>query len=189
MESTCPIEAEPALLREGRTVTSVGTKIPGGEFLVYYYAAPDSIRCDPDGNALSGGNEAGRLFHSLEDARAYAANKAKSSPKVGAGVYDDRWKILAQFPSEDSLRREGKDRQPGRLLLWSTALLFAGAMFLWWEIRSGWTAIVGFLIGSRLLLSGSLKFVEAIRVGNQRRKERADNRRREEFTRAAGKGI
>src|SRR4051794_26233409 len=75
MESTRPIEAEPALLREGRTLTSVGTKIPGGEFLVYYYAAPDSIRCDPDGNALSGGNEAGRLFHSLEDARAYAATR------------------------------------------------------------------------------------------------------------------
>src|SRR3982751_812503 len=124
MESTRPIEAEPASRTEGRTVTSVGTKIPRGEFLVYYYAAPDSIRCDPDGNALSDGNEAGRLFQSLEDARAYAANKAKFAPKVGVGVYDDRWKILAQFPSADSLRREARECQSGRLLLWSTALLF-----------------------------------------------------------------
>jgi hypothetical protein len=89
---------------------------------------------------------------------------------VGAGVYDQRWKIPAQFANEEGLRKEEKRRQPGRLLLWSTVFLSGGALLLWWEIRSGWTAIVGFLIGSRLLLSGILKLAEAVSAARKQRR-------------------
>jgi hypothetical protein len=177
MESTRPLGVEAPHQEEGRAVKNVGVKIPSGEFLVYHFTSPDSVRCDPGGKALDGTNEAGRLFHSLENARAYASEKANSPGLVGAGVYDDRWRIVAQFDSQESLRRETKRRQPGRLLLWSTALLFVGAILLWWEIRSGWTAIVGFLIGSRLLLSGTLKMGEAIRAAHLTRKGTLEHRK------------
>jgi len=178
MESTRAPGVEAPHQEEGRVVKNVGAKIPHGEFLVYYFTSPDNVRCDPDGNALNGTNEAGRLFESLDHARAHAAEKANSAGLVGAGVYDDRWRILVQFASQEFIRRETKRRQPVRLLLWSTALLFVGAILFWWEIRSGWTAIVGFLIGSRLLLSGTLKMGEAIRTAHLNRKGTIDNRER-----------
>jgi hypothetical protein len=176
MESTRALGVEAPHQEEGRVVKDVGAKIPHGEFLVYYSTSPDNVRCDPDGNAPNGTNEAGRLFESFDHARAYAAKKANSARLIGAGVYDDRWRILVQFASEEALRRETKKRQPGRLLLWSTALLFIGAMLLWWEIRSGWTAIVGFLIGSRFLLSGTLKMADTIRAARLSRKGTIENR-------------
>jgi hypothetical protein len=156
---------------ESRITKNSKAAIPSGEFLVYYFkGGQDSVRCDPLGNELDGHNEAGRFFQSLADAQAYASDKAKEQGDVGAGIYDHRWKIVAQFTAEETLRAEAKRRQPGRLLLWSTALLVAGALFLWWEVRSGWTAMFGFLIGSRLLLSGTLKFAQAFQASRSRRK-------------------
>jgi hypothetical protein len=113
MESTRALGVEAPHQEEGRVVKDVGAKIPHGEFLVYYSTSPDNVRCDPDGNAPNGTNEAGRLFESFDHARAYAAKKANSARLIGAGVYDDRWRILVQFASEEALRRETKKRQPG----------------------------------------------------------------------------
>src|SRR6476661_8723327 len=99
MESTRALGVEAPHQEEGRMVKNVEAKIPHGEFLVYYFTSPDSVRCDPGGKALDRTNEAGRLFESLDHARAYAVKKANSAGSVGAGVYDERWRILAQFAS------------------------------------------------------------------------------------------
>lgn len=159
---TLPPENECPKAREPRVVTNPRVEIPAGQFLVYYIKGSENVRCDPNGNELDGRNEAGRLFDTLEDARSYASKHAHLAGRVGAGVYDHRWRILAQFASEESLRREAKQRQPSRLLLWSAVLLLLGAVLLWWEVRSGWTAIIGFLVGSRFLFSGTVKLTQAL---------------------------
>jgi hypothetical protein len=170
MESRPQTDTETPSQREPGRVRTIDGRIPAREFLVYYFSSPDNVRCDSSGNPLNGQNEAGCLFPSFDDARAYASEKARGTRNVGAGVYDQRWKILAQFANEEGLRKEEKRRQPGRLLLWSTVFLSGGALLLWWEIRSGWTAIVGFLIGSRLLLSGILKLAEAVSAARKQRR-------------------
>jgi len=160
-----------------RLITDSRAEIPAGEFLVYYVKGSENVRCDPEGKELDGRNEAGRLFGELEEACSYASNHAQVSGRVGAGVYDHRWRILTQFQSEETLRREAKRRQPSRLLLWSAMLLFLGAVLLWWEVRSGWTAIIGFLIGSRFLFSGSVKLIQALHAIVERRRISVQSRR------------
>src|SRR4051812_606619 len=99
MESERLMDYETVSHSEPRVVRTVSATIPAGEFLVYYFRWPENVRCDPAGTALNGQNEAGRLFASLDEARAYASEKAKDPGKVGTGVYDHKWKILAQFTS------------------------------------------------------------------------------------------
>ena len=171
-ENEGPRERGPRLIKNSRA------EIPPGEFLVYYVKGSENVRCDPEGNELDGRNEAGRLFDRLEDARSYASKHAQTSGGTGAGVYDHRWRILAQFASEEFLRRETKRRQPSRLLLWSAVLLFIGAVLLWWEIRSGWTAIIGFLVGSRFLFSGAIKLTQALHTILERRRISVQSRSR-----------
>jgi hypothetical protein len=157
--------ASPAL--QGRRVTSMDVPIPGGEFLVYYFLTRDHIRCDRDGKFLDGHNDAGYLFSRFPDAEVFAKTEADVSPRIGTGIYDSSYKILAQFVNEDFVRRQARANAPHRLFLWAAALILAGSGFMWLEVRSGWTVMFGFLIGARLLLSGLLKFAKGIHRWNK----------------------
>ncbi len=141
----------------GRPVTESNGRIPADEFLVFYFLNRDQVRCDSKGNFLTGQNEAGVLFHSLEEAKTFARAQADLSPRIGAGVYTSSWQIVAEFGSDEYVKQQARANSPARLLLIASALLICGSALIWLEIHSGWSAIVGFLIGSRLLLSGILK--------------------------------
>jgi hypothetical protein len=153
----------------GRPVTDINTRIPAQAFLVYYFLTRDHIQCDPEGKFLNGSNEAGTLFPSLTEAEAFARSVADRSPRIGAGIYNSSWKVVAQFVNAGFVQQQAKAHSPGRLFLWAGALLVAGSIFLWIEVRSQWTLMFGFLIGSRLLLAGVLKLargVHGIKRGN-----------------------
>jgi hypothetical protein len=147
---------------QGRRVTSIDARIPPEEFLVYHFLTRDHIRCDRNGKFLDGHNDAGFLFHCFEDAEAFAKAEADVSPRIGTGIYNSAWKIVAEFVNEEFTRKQVKANTPQRLFLWATALTIVGSGFLWLEIRSGWTVMFGFIIGSRLLLSGFLKLAKGI---------------------------
>src|SRR5664279_718113 len=138
----------------GVPIKAVNPMIPQGSFVVYYFLTRDEIRCDPEGKFLNGSNEAGMLFQSLPEAEAFARSAAKLSQRIGSGVYDSSWKVVARFVHERVARRQAKANAPARLFLWAAALLSMGTLLLWFEVRSGWTLIVGFLIGARFLLGG-----------------------------------
>ena len=145
-----------------REITRADGRIPEGEFLVTYFLAKEQIRCDPEGRFLNGSNQAGVLFSSLEDADRFAREVASRGPRVGAAVSDSRWRPLAEYIHPEFRKQQDRAEAPGRMLLWATILVAAGSLFLYYEMRSGWTLIIGFLIGSRLLLSGIIKFARAL---------------------------
>ena len=141
----------------GRLIKNIHARIPAGAFLVYYFLTRDRIRCDREGRFLDGSNEAGILFLSLEEAEAFARSAADINPRIGSGVYNSSWKVVAEYVHDSFIQQQAKANSPGRLLLWAGVLLITGSFFLWIEARSRWTLMFGFLIGARLLLAGMLK--------------------------------
>jgi hypothetical protein len=150
------VEPEPHA-RRGRPVTKAEFQIPPGDFLVYHFRTRDHSRCDRSGKFLDGTNQSGSLFESLPEAETFAIAEAKFSPAVGAGIFDHSWQVVAEFLPDDFIQKRDKANTPGRLFLLAGAMLIAGSAFLWMEIRSGWTVMFGFLIGSRLLFPGFFK--------------------------------
>jgi hypothetical protein len=146
----------------GHPVTDIHARIPAGAFLVYYFLARDRVRCDRAGQFLNGSNEAGTLFSSLEEAEAFARSVAALSPRIGSGIYNSSWQVVAEFVHDGFVQQQAKANSPGRLFLWASVLLAAGSLFLWLEVRSQWTLMFGFLIGARLLLAGILKLVRGV---------------------------
>jgi hypothetical protein len=146
----------------GRPVTNLQAKIPAGSFLVYYFLARDRVRCDRAGQYLNGSNEAGTLFPSLGEAEAFARSVAAMSSRIGSGVYNSSWQVVAEFVHDDFVQQQARANSPRRLFLWAGLLLTAGSVFLWLEVRSQWTLMFGFLIGARLLLAGILKLATGI---------------------------
>jgi hypothetical protein len=146
----------------GRAITKMETRIPAGEFLVYYFLTRDHVRCDRDGQFLNGSNEAGTLFESLDQAKALAISVAGATPRIGAGVYSCSYKVVAEFLPEAFIRQQAAANSPTRLFLWAGALLVGGSAFMWIEVRSGWTAMFGFLIGSRLLVGSAFRFAKGM---------------------------
>ena len=146
----------------GRPVKDIHAKIPAETFLVYYFLTRDRIRCDREGQFLNGSNEAGALFSSLEEAEAFAKSVAGRSPRIGSGVHNSSWKVVAEFVHDGFIQQQAKANSPSRLFLWASVLLAAGSLFLWIEIRSGWTLMFGFLIGARLLLAGVLRLARGV---------------------------
>jgi hypothetical protein len=146
----------------GRLVTNIHTRIPPGAFLVYYFLARDRIRCDRAGQFLNGSNEAGTLFSSWAEAEAFARSVADIDPRIGSGIYNSSWEVVAEFVHNAFVQQQAKANSPGRLFLWASLLLTAGSLFLWLEVRSGWTLMFGFLIGARLLLAGVLKLAKGV---------------------------
>ncbi len=112
---------------------------------------------------MNGSNEAGVLFPSIEEAEVFARSVADMSPRIGSGIYNSSWEVVTEFVHESLIQQRAKANNPGRLFLWAGALLIAGSLFLWIEARSRWTLMFGFLIGSRLLLSGVLKLANGFR--------------------------
>jgi hypothetical protein len=113
----------------GRPVTDINTKIPAEAFLVYYFLTQDHIRCDREGKFLNGSNEAGTLFSSLGEAEAFARSVVDRSARIGAGIYNSSWKVVAQFVNDRFVQQQAKAHSPGRLSLWADALLRAGSIF------------------------------------------------------------
>jgi hypothetical protein len=146
----------------GRPVTQSKSPIPKGHFLVYFFRTGDHVRCSRDGQFLNGSNNAGVIFEQREEAQEYARQFADINPEIGAGVYDSSWKPIAEFVHEDFTRAQERAQAPQRLFLWGGLLLLAGAVLLWLEMRSEWTLIVGFLVGSRLLLAGGLRLIKGV---------------------------
>ena len=146
----------------GRPVKDLHARIPAGAFLVYYFLARDRVRCDREGQFLNGSNEAGILFLSLEEAEVFARSVADINPRIGSGIYNSSWQVVAEFVHKDFIRQQAKANSPGHLFLWAGLLLIAGSLFLWLEVRSQWTLMFGFLIGARLLLAGILKLASGI---------------------------
>jgi hypothetical protein len=144
------------------TVTDSNARIPPDRFLVYYFRTQDHVRCDRTGKFLDGTNEAGALFESMELAKTFAQSVANVTPQVGAGVFNAAYQPVAEFLHPAFLKKQKAAEAPSRLLLWAGALLVAGSAFLWYEIHSGWTAMFGFLIGSRLIFGGVMKAARGI---------------------------
>jgi hypothetical protein len=158
----------------GRAVKNMNAAIPNGSFFVYFFLVRDHIRCDRDGKCLDGSNQAGMLFEHLPEAESYARSVADVDPRIGAGVYDSSWKVVAQFFHQDFLESQKKANSPSRLFVWATGLLALGGLFLWLEMRSGWTLIFGFLIGARFLLAGLFRAGRAFAALYQRRERNVD---------------
>lgn len=146
----------------GRSVKDINARIPAETFLVYYFLMRDRIRCAREGEFLNRSNEAGTLFSSLAEAEAFAQSVAGRNPRIGSGVYNSSWKVVAEFVHDDFVQQQAKAHSPSRLFLWASVLLAAGSLFLWIEIRSGWTLMFGFLIGARLLLAGILRLARGV---------------------------
>jgi hypothetical protein len=146
----------------GRPVTNIHTRIPAGAFLVYYFLTQDRIRCDRAGQFLNGANEVGTLFGSWAEAETFARSVADLDPRIGSGIYNSAWQVVAEFVHERFVQQQAEAHRPSRLFLWAGLLLTAGSLFLWLEVRSGWTLMFGFLIGARLLLAGLLKLAKGV---------------------------
>jgi hypothetical protein len=143
-------------------VTNIHTRIPAGTFLVCYFLTRDRIRCDRTGQFLNGANEAGTLFGSWAEAEAFARFVADLDPRIGSGIYNSAWQVVAEFVHPRFVQQQAEAHRPSRVLLWASFLLMAGSLFLWLEVRSGWTLMFGFLIGARLLLAGLLKLAKGV---------------------------
>jgi hypothetical protein len=143
-----------------------GPILPPGSYFVYYFLARDNVRCDRDGNYLNRSNEAGAgvIFEDLEEAKAYARAVAGINLKIGAGVYNSSWQVVAEFLHPDFVEQQRRATSPSRSLTWAAVLLVFGSLFLWWEVHSHWTLVIGFLIGTRLLLAGILRAARALAV-------------------------
>jgi hypothetical protein len=102
------------------------------------------------------------LFSSLAEAEAFARSVAALSPRIGSGIYNNSWQVVAEFVHDGFVQQQAKANSPGRLFLWASVLLAAGSLFLWLEVRSQWTLMFGFLIGARLLLAGILKLARGV---------------------------
>jgi hypothetical protein len=146
----------------GHAVTEININIPSWKYLVYSFRMPDYIRCDRHGESLNGSNVAGYLFDSLEAAKVFAKRESNKTTKVGFGVYNSSWQILETYLSDEYKKRDSKANSPSRLFLWAAALLGIGTLLVWLDVRSSWSLVFGFLIGSRFLFAGFLKFGTAI---------------------------
>ena len=102
------------------------------------------------------------LFLDRTDAEMYAKSIAQTNSRIGAGVYNNHYQTVSQFVSDTYVQQQARANSPSRLFLWTLLLLSAGSILIWIEIRSGWTLIFGFLIGSRLLLGAVFKGGKAI---------------------------
>ena len=102
--AACALNAEGRMSDHvgGVPVTNIDVRIPEGNFLVFYFLTRDHIRCDRDGKFLDGSNEAGILFESFGEAEALARSVSEISPRIGSGIYNSSWKILAEFLPEVS---------------------------------------------------------------------------------------
>jgi len=146
----------------GRRIQALHCTIAKGSFLVYYFLAKDEVRCNPEGKYLDGSNEAGRLHSTFEMAEYHAHSIAQNNLGIASGIYDSSWKIIATFLPESVIQQRAKANSPKRLLSWATVLLCAGSLLLWLEVRSGWTLLIGFLVGARLLVSGFIKLTSGL---------------------------
>jgi hypothetical protein len=151
------------------TVPSHGRELPGkyvqirpGEYLVYHFSPKTSIRCAPNGDALTKFNEVGYVFDDLAGAQRYCQWKVNQSPKLGGLIYDHRWKIVDRIVNADYLKQLDRANSPERQLLWGTLSLVSGIAFIWLDARHDWMLIIGFLVGARLTVGGIFKLVLAI---------------------------
>lgn len=142
-----------------------------GQFLVFYFTARDHIRCDRDGNIGGPAAQTTTAFDSLDAARAFALSEAEHSARIGVGIFNSAGQVIEEHWGESCCRKLARSQSPGRLAFWAGIMLLAGTLFLWWEARSGWTLMFGFLIGARLVFTGVMKSGAALHRWRQERQK------------------
>lgn len=147
---------------QGRELPGKNARIRSGEYLVYHFRAKDGVRCTPYGDMLDGFNEMGYVFEDLTPARQYCEWKVNEDPKLGCVIYDQSWKVIAQFTNATYMAQVKRAQSPQRRLVRGILFLLLGSVLIWLEARQNWMLIVGFLVGARLAVGGVVQIALSV---------------------------
>jgi hypothetical protein len=139
-----------------------GPPMTDSQYAVFHFDVKTMSMRDAQGQAAPQDKDACLIFQSLEDAERYCQEKIADTPAFGCRIYGHDGTVARTFVDDGVYGKYHGRPAARRNLVVGGVCLAVGATCVAVDAWSGWSLIIGVVLGLRFLWVGTVKLAEGI---------------------------